>query len=67
MSENTTAPAKPKGKKRLELDPRLAAYKGIWVFVEMERGQVHQVSWELLGEGRKLANILNVELGAVIL
>lgn len=38
MSENTAAPAKPKGKKRLELDPRLAAYKGIWVFVEMERG-----------------------------
>ena len=67
MSENTAAPAKPKGKKRLELDPRLAAYKGIWVFVEMERGQVHQVSWELLGEGRKLADILNVELGAVIL
>ena len=67
MSENTTAPAKPKGKKRLELDPRLAAYKGIWVFVEMERGQVHQVSWELLGEGRKLADILKVELSAVIL
>jgi electron transfer flavoprotein alpha subunit len=68
MSEHTAAaPAKPKGKKRLELDPRLAAYKGIWVFVEMERGQVHQVSWELLGEGRKLADILNVELGAVIL
>ncbi|HUX18270.1 MAG TPA: electron transfer flavoprotein subunit alpha/FixB family protein [Acidithiobacillus sp.] len=67
MSENTAAPAKPKGKKRLELDPRLAAYKGIWVFVEMERGQVHQVSWELLGEGRKLADILDVELGAVIL
>ncbi len=67
MSENTAAPAKPKGKKRLELDPRLAAYKGIWVFVEMERGQVHQVSWELLGEGRKLADILHVELGAVIL
>ena len=67
MSENTAAAAKPKGKKRLELDPRLAAYKGIWVFVEMERGQVHQVSWELLGEGRKLADILNVEVGAVIL
>ncbi|MCL4525476.1 MAG: electron transfer flavoprotein subunit alpha/FixB family protein [Gammaproteobacteria bacterium] len=67
MSENTAAPAKPKGKKRLELDPRLAAYKGIWVFVEMERGQVHQVSWELLGEGRKLADILDVELSAIIL
>ncbi|MHB9021863.1 MAG: electron transfer flavoprotein subunit alpha/FixB family protein [Halothiobacillus sp.] len=71
MSENTTpaaAPtAAPKGKKRLELDPRLAAYQGIWVFVEMERGQVHPVSWELMGEGRKLANILGVELGAVVL
>lgn len=67
MSENTGAAAKPKGKKRLELDPRLAAYKGVWVFVEMERGQVHPVSWELLGEGRKLADVLDVELSAVLL
>jgi electron transfer flavoprotein alpha subunit len=67
MSDNATKPAAPKGKKRLELDPRLAAYKGIWVFVEMERGQVHPVSWELMGEGRKLADVLGVELGAVVL
>ncbi len=67
MSENNAAPAKAKGKKRLELDPRLAAYQGIWVFVEMERGHVHPVSWELLGEGRKLADILGVELAAVVL
>ncbi len=66
-AKNTSAPAAPKGKKRLELDPRLAAYKGIWVFVEMERGQVHPVSWELMGEGRKLADVLGVELGAVVL
>ncbi|MHB1531361.1 electron transfer flavoprotein subunit alpha/FixB family protein [Acidithiobacillus sp.] len=67
MSENNPAPAKAKGKKRLELDPRLAAYQGIWVFVEMERGRVHPVSWELLGEGRKLADTLGVELAAVVL
>src|SRR5512135_3181298 len=63
MSE---APAK-KGKKKFELDPRLACYKGVWVFVEHERGQVHPVSWELMGEGRKLADMLGVELAGVVL
>ena len=63
MSE---APAK-KGKKKFELDPRLAGYKGVWVFVEHERGQVHPVSWELMGEGRKLADMLGVELAGVVL
>ena len=60
------APAK-KGKKKFELDPRLAGYKGVWVFVEHERGQVHTVSWELMGEGRKLADMLGVELAGVVL
>jgi electron transfer flavoprotein alpha subunit len=64
MSE--AAPVK-KGKKKFELDPRLAGYKGVWVFVEHERGQVHPVSWELLGEGRKLADMLGVELAGVVL
>lgn len=64
MSE--AAPAK-KGKKKFELDPCLAGYKGVWVFVEHERGQVHPVSWELLGEGRKLADMLGVELAGVVL
>ncbi|MHB8167221.1 MAG: electron transfer flavoprotein subunit alpha/FixB family protein [Sulfuricella sp.] len=60
------APAK-KGKKKFELDPKLAGYKGVWVFVEHERGQVHPVSWELMGEGRKLADMLGVELAGVVL
>ncbi len=64
MSE--TAPTK-KGRRKLELDPRLAEYKGVWVFIEHERGRVHPVSWELLGEGRKLADMLGVELAGVIL
>jgi electron transfer flavoprotein alpha subunit len=42
-------------------------YTGVWVFVEMERGRVHPVSWELLGTGRRLADDLNTELAAVIL
>jgi electron transfer flavoprotein alpha subunit len=65
------APAAPPGpakggKRKAELDPRLLAYKGVWVFIEHERGQTHSVSWELLGEGRKLADKLGVELAGVV-
>jgi len=58
---------KPAGKKKFELDPALHAYKGIWVFIEHERGQAHTVSWELLGEGRKLADMLGVPLAGVVM
>lgn len=70
MSDNTPAAAparRPAGRKKFELDPRLAAYQGVWVFVELERGAVHPVSWELLGEGRKLADKLGVELAGVVM
>ncbi|GMU47255.1 MAG: electron transfer flavoprotein subunit alpha [Porticoccaceae bacterium] len=60
------APAKRAGRK-VELDPRLAAYQGVWVFVEHERGQAHSVSWELMGEGRKLADQLGVPLSGVVM
>jgi electron transfer flavoprotein alpha subunit len=49
-----------------ELPERFKAYKNVWVMVELERGQVHPVSWELMGEGRKLADKLGVELAAVV-
>jgi len=58
---------KPAGKKKFELDPRLAEYRGIWVFIEHERGAAHSVSWELLGEGRKLADKLGVPLAGVVM
>ena len=68
---NPTAPtppaARPAGRRKFELDPRLKAYKGVWVFIEHERGAVHPVSFELLGEGRKLADQLGVELAGVVL
>jgi electron transfer flavoprotein alpha subunit len=66
MSEASEA-RKPTGKKKIELDERLKAYKGVWVFVEHERGAIHPVSLELLGEGRKLADQLGVELAGVVM
>jgi electron transfer flavoprotein alpha subunit len=45
----------------------LADYKGVWVFAEQRGGELAEVSLELLGEGRKLANTLGQELSAVLL
>ena len=63
MSEQAKKPAK----KKVELDPRFAAYRHVWVVVESERGEVHPVSWELLGEGRKLADTLGAQLCGVVI
>lgn len=40
--------------------------KGIWIFIEQRNGQIRKVSLELLSQGRKVADELGVELGAVI-
>ncbi|NMA69252.1 MAG: electron transfer flavoprotein subunit alpha/FixB family protein [Desulfitobacterium sp.] len=40
---------------------------GLWVFIEQQKGQIRKVSLELLSEGRKVADELNLELGAVVL
>lgn len=52
---------------RRESGTDLGAWRGVWVNVELERGDVHPVSWELLGEGRKLADHLGVPLSGVVL
>ncbi len=39
-----------------------SAYKDVWVFIEHEHGKVSRVSFELLGEGRKLADALGCKL-----
>ena len=46
---------------------KLAAYRGVWVFVEQTEGQAAKVSWELIGTGRELAGKLGVEVCAVII
>jgi electron transfer flavoprotein alpha subunit/NAD-dependent dihydropyrimidine dehydrogenase PreA subunit len=45
----------------------LEAYRGLWVFAEQRGGRVQEVAFELLGEGRVLADRLGVELCAVLL
>lgn len=69
-SASVVAPAAPpvsRAAAKKELPEHFKAYKHVWVFIEMERGEVHSVSWELLGEGRKLADELKVDLAAVIM
>ncbi|MFO1124210.1 MAG: electron transfer flavoprotein subunit alpha/FixB family protein [Methylocystis sp.] len=67
MSDTAKAPA-PAGRAaaKKELPEHLKAYKHVWIFIEQERGQVHPVSWELMGAGRTLANKLGVDLAAVV-
>jgi electron transfer flavoprotein alpha subunit len=44
----------------------LSGYKGVWVFAEQREGALASVGLELLGEGRKLADIRKSELCAVL-
>ena len=50
-----------------ELPEHLKAYKGVWVFIEHDRGQVHSVSWELMGQARILADKLGVQVSGVLM
>jgi len=44
----------------------LSSFKGVWVFAEQREGALASVGLELLGEGRKLADIRKTELCAVL-
>lgn len=67
MANPPTQAAGGRAGMRKELPEHFKAYKHVWVYVEVERGKVHPVSWELMGEGRKLADKLGVDLAAVVL
>lgn len=45
----------------------LEQYKDVWVFIECFQGKPKNVGFELLGQGRLLANVLKQELCAVII
>jgi electron transfer flavoprotein alpha subunit len=45
----------------------LSSYKNVWVFAEQKEGTIQSITYELLGEGRKLANQLGEKLCAVLL
>jgi len=45
----------------------LEEYNGIWVFIEHLHGEAAPVSWELLGEGARLAREINSEVAGVLI
>lgn len=45
----------------------ISKYKGVWVFAEQREGKLLNVAVELLGEGRRIADELEVNLTAVLL
>lgn len=42
-------------------------YKGVWVYIEHTHGEIADVSYELLGIGRKLADSLGVKLAGILM
>ncbi|WP_027155278.1 electron transfer flavoprotein subunit alpha/FixB family protein [Mesorhizobium sp. WSM2561] len=62
-----TPPAGSRAGMKKDLPEHFKDYRHVWVFIELERGEVHPVSFELLGEGRKLADKLGVQLAGVVL
>ncbi|MGI1658862.1 MAG: FAD-binding protein [Desulfitobacterium sp.] len=58
--------AKPKTEKKSAPVAGGDVWSGVWVVIEYNRGEIAPVSWELLGEGRKLANDIGCELAGVL-
>jgi electron transfer flavoprotein alpha subunit len=50
-----------------ELTPDWSDYRGVMIVVEQRRGVAKAVSWQLMGEGRKLADKLETKLMALVL
>jgi len=45
----------------------LSAYQGVWVWVEQFHGRAASISWEMMGQGRILADQLGTALTACVL
>jgi len=45
----------------------LEAYQGVWVWVEQFQGEAASISWEMLGQGRRLADQRKTSLTACVL
>ena len=45
----------------------IAAFKNVWVFCEQRQGVMMPTTFELISEGRKLADELGVELEGILL
>lgn len=47
--------------------PDWSAYRGVLIFIEQRGGVAKSVSWQLLGEGKKLADKLEVPLMSIVM
>lgn len=47
--------------------PDWSAYRGVLIFIEQRAGIAKNVAWQLLGEGKKLADKLEVPLKAIVM
>ena len=45
----------------------IGAFKNVWVFCEQRQGKMMPTTFELISEGRKLADELGVELCGILL
>ena len=54
-------------RKQVESKSDLSVYKDVWIVAEQKDGVIQSITYELLGEGRKLADQLGVNLCAVFL
>jgi electron transfer flavoprotein alpha subunit len=52
---------------RKEAAADLSVYRGVWVWVEQFQGKASSISWEMMGQGRVLADRLSVPLSACVL
>jgi electron transfer flavoprotein alpha subunit len=49
------------------VEDKILKFKGIWVIAEHANSELHEVTFEMLGEGRRLADKLGEELCCVLL
>ncbi|MGB9893853.1 MAG: FAD-binding protein [Candidatus Saccharicenans sp.] len=61
----TGALSLPEAEKKETLS--LDEYQGVWVWVEQYHGRAASISWEMMGEGRKLADKRGTMLSACVL
>lgn len=51
----------------MDINKDFSSYKNVWVIAEQRQGKITPVVIELLGEGRKIADDIGVELCAILL
>ena len=64
--QTTSSPTPPPATTEAHEEPTSGKYGEVWVFVEQFHGKPLPVSWELLGEGRRLSKIYGTKLGALV-